>query len=288
MDMPVISLEQRYDMSEWVPEGFGTGDVSLIDKKLLWFIDLKYGQGKRVDAHENAQLKLYGLGALRAFEFLHEGIETVRMTIYQPRISNFSTFEMKAADLLRWADEELRPKALLAWEGKGEFTPGDHCQFCRGAHQCKALADKNMELARFEFLEANKLGAEEIAEILDAEDRFTSWLKSVTDYALDQAINHGVQWPGYKVVAGRANRKYLDELKVANKILNATELGPDDIYNTKVKGITELEKALGKKRFAELLSDLIHKPPGKPALVPESDNRPALNSAQAAAGEFQD
>ena len=58
------------------------------------------------------------------------------------------------------------------------------------------------------------------------------------------------------------------------------------IYERSLLGITAMEKAIGKKVFAEVLNDHIVKPSGKPTLVPEGDKRPALASAATAAEDF--
>jgi hypothetical protein len=282
---PVIFLEHTLDLTEYIPEGFGTGDVIILDHGVLELIDLKYGKGVKVNAENNKQLKTYGLGALRTFGFLFD-FDRVRLTIYQPRIGNFSTWEIETKALTTWATDELIPKAKLAWEGKGEYVAGDHCRFCKAAATCKALASKNMELAKYEFEDANKLTPAEISDILTRADDFKTWIKAVEEYALDQAVNHGAKFPGFKVVEGRSTRKYSDEILVAKK-LQATGLDVDDIYDMSVKGITAMEKILGKKRFADVLSDLIVKPPGKPTLVDLEDKRPELNSTAAAITDFE-
>jgi hypothetical protein len=286
MSNPIVFLETKLDLRAYAPESFGTGDVVLVGDGLLEMIDLKYGKGVRVEAVDNKQLKLYGLGALLAFGFLYD-ITTVRMTIYQPRIGNFSTWEMSTQDLLDWGDNELKPLAWQAWTGKGNRVAGDHCRFCKVAATCKALADKNLELAAYEFAPSEDLTPEDISDILARADQFEQWIKAVEDYALDQALNHGKEWPGWKLVEGRAVRKYADPTKVA-VTFNSAGLKEWEIYkDPEVRGITEMEKLLGKKRFSELVGDLIIKPQGKPTLALSTDKRAAWHSAQEAAKDFE-
>lgn len=280
----VIALEQKIDLTEFVPEGFGTTDSNIIADHILDVVDLKYGKGVPVSAEKNKQMMLYGLGALNAFELMYD-IDTVRMTIYQPRIDNVSTWEIGVQDLREWAEMELRPKAKLAFEGAGEFVAGKHCRFCKARGACKANADFNLVLAKYEFREADLLKEEEISDILDRMKMFTDWLNGVTDYALDQAVNHGKKWPGYKVVEGRSNRKYTNEEAVA-KALTDNGFKEDVIYEKSILGITKMEKAIGKDTFALLLNPLLIKPPGKPALAPLSDKRAEYHSSEAAAIEF--
>ena len=129
---PTVCVEQHVKMTRWVPECFGTCDCLLIGDGLLHVVDFKYGAGVPVSPEENTQMMLYALGAWQLFQSTDD-IQTVRMTIVQPRLNNLSSYEMEADELLRWAETEVRPKALLAYEGKGEFCAGEWCRFCKGA-----------------------------------------------------------------------------------------------------------------------------------------------------------
>jgi hypothetical protein len=115
---PVVLVEQRVDYSRWVRQGFGTSDALIIADGTLRIIDLKYGTGIAVSAEDNPQLKCYSLGALDLFDGIYD-IDTVSMTIYQPRRQNVSEWQISKKDLLAWADEVLKPMAELAWDGKG-------------------------------------------------------------------------------------------------------------------------------------------------------------------------
>jgi hypothetical protein len=281
----MILLEQKLDFSEWVPEGFGTGDVVIIADGILEIIDLKYGQGVPVSAEGNTQMRLYALGAISQYGLLYD-FDCIRMTIIQPRLDSISSNEISVSGLLKWGDEYVRPRAKLAMAGEGDMVPGDHCQFCKAKAQCRARAEKNLEMARFEFRKSELLTNDEIAEILAAAEELQKWAKDVQDYALDQAENHGVKFPGWKLVEGRSNRKYTDEAAVAEK-LKAEGYTPDVYYQPqKLLGITDMTSKLGKKLFESYLSDLIVKPAGKPALVPESDKRPEISSVASAIRDF--
>lgn len=277
-------LEQRLDFSDWVPSGFGTGDVVIISDDAIEVIDLKYGKGVPVSAEGNPQTRLYGLGAVKTYGMLYD-FSRVRMTIIQPRLDSISTEEMTVDELLTWADEHIKPRAALAIAGEGEFAAGDHCRFCKAKATCRARADKNLELAKYDFQESFLLSHDEIADVLARAEELAKWAKDVQEYALDQATNHGVKFPGYKLVEGRSVRKYADDEAVARAL---TEAGyaEDTIYTRSLLGITAMEKELGKKRFAELLNELIVKPAGKPTLVPESDKRPEINSTESAQADF--
>lgn len=280
----VLLLEQRLDYSLWVEGGFGTGDAVIVADGVMRIIDLKYGQGVEVSAHENTQMMLYALGAYNSFEMLYD-IKSIIMTIYQPRLRNYSSYEMSVVDLLTWADNVLAPTAKLAYEGIGEFKAGNHCRFCRAKHLCKALAEYNLEPTEPEMKPSELLNDEEIINILNRADSIKKWLSSVEEYAFAEALN-GKKWEGYKLVEGRSNRTYSDPDKVADTLINA---GIDQalIYEKKIKTITALEKDLGKKPFNEIVGDLIIKPVGKPTLVVESDKRSEWCQANNAASDFE-
>jgi len=226
-------------------------------------------------------MKLYGLGCYDEYDAFYD-LTTVKMTICQPRINNISSTEMSAVDLLAWAEDELKPKADTAWKGEGILVPGDHCKFCKVKATCTARAEQNITLLE-DFREEDKqltsshlLSPERIADVLNMTDEVKSWLKDIEEYALKQALE-GDKFPGYKLVEGRSNRIYADEKEVAATLAleNYTE---EQVFNKKLKGITDMEKLLGKKLFTQLLDSYIMKPPGKPTLVVETDKRTELNN----------
>ena len=271
---PFVLIEQRLDFSCYVPDGFGTGDCLIVADKLLHIIDFKYGLGVLVEAEENPQMMLYALGALRLFDALYD-IDTISMSIFQPRRENVSTWTITVAELEEWAEQTLRPKAELAFKGEGEFNPGPWCTFCKAAVKCRARAEEKLALARYEFAKPPLLTDEEIEDILSRLDDLTKWANEIAAYAQDAAINHGKQWTGFKLVEGRSIRKYTDETAV---VIAATAAGYRDIFKQSLIPITEMEKLMGKKTFAEVLGGLVIKPQGKPTLVPASDKRPAIHT----------
>lgn len=271
---PAVLIEQRLDFSKYVEEGFGTGDCVVISDGTLNIVDYKHGQGILVEADGNPQMMLYALGALELFDGIYD-IDTVSMTIYQPRRDNVSTYTVFKESLYQWADEILKPTAELAHAGNGEYQCGEWCQFCKAKHECRARAQRNMELARDDFKRPPLLEDDEIESILDRIDEFISWASDIKTYALQAALG-GKQWDGWKLVEGRSNRKYTDESAVAEA---ATAAGYTDIYRQSLITLTEMEKLLGKKKFAEVLGNLIVKPQGKTTLVPEGDKRPAISTS---------
>lgn len=281
-----IRFEQRLDFSDYVPEGFGTGDVVIIADDLLQVIDLKYGKGVGVSAEENPQIRLYGIGAYLEYSMLYD-IRRVRMTIIQPRLENISTEELTAEELLAWAEDTVKPLAQKAAAGEGDFCVGEHCRFCKARATCRARAEHNLELAKLEFEKPELLEDSEIGTVLRQADELAAWVKDVTDWAFDQALNHGKKWDGWKLVEGTSRRKYADQMKAMEALKEAGYKEEQILKEPELIGLTEMTKLVGKKNFDLILKGLVIKPEGKPTLVPESDKRPELNSAKQAQDDFK-
>jgi len=289
-----LLVEARLDYSDVAPGGSGTGDAVIVSDKYIEVIDLKYGVGVSVDVRDNPQLKLYGYGAYRSYSFMYD-FEAVAMTVYQPRLDNILTDSFSVDELVVWTKMVVMPAAQLAIKGEGDYSPGEHCDrfFCRARGDCKARAKENIRQAQGAFglgdtmtPSADRLTAEEIGRYLAQGRLYAAWYKNVEDYAYDQALNHGASYPGWKLVAGRSVRKIQDE-GAAEKALKAAGYKTNDYTTKKLKGITELEKLLG-KTLDTVLGALVTKPPGKPALVPEKDPRPELNDAAEAFKDMEE
>lgn len=313
---PLVMVEERLDYSYLVPDGFGTGDCVIIADGTLYVLDYKNGKGVFVSCDHNPQMMLYALGAYHAYGYLYD-IQKVSMTIIQPRLENISTFECTVDELLDWGESYVRPRAKLAFEGKGEQVPGDWCRFCRARCACKACAQEALALVKEEFLDLDTgvledeqrcdcleetdatasfdpdtsaptfkspalLTKTDIEQMLPTLNRIESWIEAIFAYVSSEAINHGVTWAGYKVVEGRSKRQFLDTKSV---VAAAQKAGYTDIYKTELISLTEFEKLMGKKKFQEVLGEYVVKPPGKLSLVPDSDPREAVD-LQTASDEF--
>lgn len=275
-----LLIEQKLDFSRWVPSGFGTGDAVIIGDDTLHIIDFKYGKGVKVSAEDNSQMLLYAAGALDVFGALYD-FDKITTHIYQPRISNVSESTITVSALEDWLETVVKPKADLASKGEGDPRPGDWCRFCKIRAKCKARADFDIASAKASGFDTdpNLLDKEDIESILPMLDELQSWIKDLSQYALDQALD-GVKYRGFKVVEGRSNRKVVDDKGLIDAL---HKMGyEDDVIMTKPKlqTITALEKAVGKKMFTGIAMPYIDKPKGKPTLVPESDKRPEYSSAE--------
>jgi hypothetical protein len=285
---PYVDLERRVDFSRFVPEGYGTADVVVLAGGVLHVIDLKYGKGVPVAAEGNPQLMLYAVGAVEGYGILFDFAD-VEMTIMQPRLGATSGFSLSREELLAWASDYVAPRAGLAAAGEGEYAPSDGaCRFCRARPVCRARADAALAAAREDFALPPALSVEEVAGLLPRLPGVEAWAKDVQEWALGQARDNGVAFAGYKLVEGRSVRRIPDAFAAETVLKDAGYPKRDYLKPTELKGVTDLERLLGKPRFAEMLGGLVVRPPGKPVLVPDSDRRPALGSAQGAAEDFKD
>ena len=283
----IVLLEQRVDFSPWVPDGFGTCDCIIIQDDTLTIIDYKYGQGVAVSATDNPQMKLYALGAMNDYGIAMD-VKKVELHIYQPRLNNISTDNLTVEELMAWAEETVKPTAEKAIKGKGKYAPGEHCRFCQHGGKCRALTKLCTEYLDTHGLRVALpvLAPHEVADVLRMEPMVTLWLKKVKEQALTTLMN-GEELPGYKLVEGKlGNRKWADELQVSVTLITAGYTR-EDITETKLLSPSQMDKAIGKKKVAELLDGLIERAPGAPTIAPITDKRPAYDRLAEAQKDFE-
>ena len=286
-DDAVILLEQRVDFSPWVPDGFGTCDCIIIQGETLTIIDYKYGQGVPVSAVDNPQMKLYALGALNDYGIAYD-VTKVEMHIYQPRLNNVSDCSLMVEDLLEWAENTVKPIAAKAAKGEGDYAAGEHCRFCPHAGKCRELTRTCTEYVETHSLRVAVpvLAPHEVAEVLRMEPLISLWIKRVKDQALTTLLEGG-EIPGYKVVEGKlGNRKWKDDWKVLDALIQQGYKS-EEITETKLLSPAAMDKAIGKKKVAELLTDHIDRSPGAPTVVPETDKRSAYDRVAEAIKDFE-
>lgn len=276
-EKPHVYLEVKVDLSDWIPDGFGSADCIMIGGDKLLVVDYKHGKGVKVSAEHNPQMQLYALGAWKKYSLIYP-IKRVKMMIFQPRLSvNPEVWEESVEELLAFG-QEAKEKAVLAISGSGEYNPGEEqCRFCRARQQCRARADYNIEMA---FGNVGKLPPlltdAEVGEYLAKGEDVASWLKDLQDYALKTCLAGG-EIPGYKAVEGRGSREWTDQAE-AFKALVAGGIPEEIMYERKALTLAALEKVVGKKEFGLIAGDYIRKAPGKPTLVKASDKREAISN----------
>lgn len=275
----VLHLEQRVDLSKWVPGSFGSSDCIIVSDNLLEVADLKAGKGIPVDAVGNPQIRLYALGALAKYQHLYD-FDRVRYSIIQPRLDSMSDETLTVDELLQWAEEVVVPAAKLAWAGQGDFQPGSWCRFCAAKAICSARVAEAMKLFRYGLESPGVIPDEQIPEILATLDLAEAWISDIRTYAESQALR-GQKWQGYKLVRGkRPNRKWSDPEEVKAQLLRAG-YGLEQFEKHELRPPGEVEKTLGKTAFRALLDGLVSQGDGKLTLVPESDKRQEYSAADA-------
>lgn len=280
---PYIAIEKRLDLTAYIPDGFGTADCVMIGERTLHIIDLKYGKGVPVSAENNEQLMIYALGALEAYKMLF-AIDTVKISIVQPRIDNTNSSEYTVKELMEFGDK-VKHYADIAIKGDGEQSPGDWCRFCRARQQCRARADKNIELAFDIDKKPPLITNEEVGEYLRKGEDVAKWLSELQDYALAECLA-GRDVDGYKAVEGRGSRAWTDMDAAFEAI---TEDGTDEamLYERKPLTLAQVEKLMGKAHFADVAGEFVVKSPGKPTLVPSTDKREAITNKISANEAFK-
>lgn len=282
--VPYVAVEKRINYSAYAPEGFGTVDCLMIGGETLFVNDFKYGKGVAVSAENNPQMKLYALGAYLEYSFLYP-IKEIRLAIVQPRLNSISEFTLTVDELLAWG-EEIKPIAQKAFNGEGEFVPGEHCKFCRAKAQCRARAEQFSALADFTALKPPLLTDEEVGQMIEKGQHVEAWIKSLKEYALAQCLK-GNEIPGWKAVEGRGSRDYVDQ---DTAFAHLKENGIDEalLYDRVPLTVAKIEKVLAKKEFKSLLEEpgLIKKSVGKPTLAPITDKRAAVTNSPDAASDF--
>lgn len=284
-----VFVEQRLSIFKEF-DVFGTADCLIVTPDgVIHVIDLKYGRGILVDADENTQLTLYGIGALE-FDWLSSvPVHTVKVHIVQPRRSNLVSKTYSVEELGVWAKEN-QDKVRRAFVGTDDATPGTHCKWCPIKGSCRERAEMNLKLAAFDFDDAEPkcksiegLSEGELVEIFLAIPTFRAWLDAVEEEVATRARDHQVE--GLKWVAGRSARKVLDE-DLAAEILR--EQGVDPYKPASLLGIGEIEKALKLKGLTieGVLGKLVEKVRGKNALVSVTDKRDAVTPDASAAEDF--
>ena len=278
----VLLVEQRVDLSDFVPDSFGSSDAILIFANMLKVYDLKYGRGVRVSAKGNPQMRLYALGALWGPGETYS-IDAVAMTIIQPRLNAVSGETLTVQELAQWTAEVLVPAARQAYTGEGDFVPGDHCEFCRAKATCRALAEFTQRVTT--AYGDGALSADEIAAVLPKLPVIESWIAGIRGRA-QEMLEHGETVPGWKLVEGRSTRRIRNEAE-ARRILSEAGFQSADYDKTELRGITDLTRLVGgAKVFNTLLGELVEKQPGKPALAPADDPRKDYSPAVSAEASF--
>lgn len=277
---PLVFTERRVSFGAYVPDGFGTADCVILAGDTVHIVDYKHGKGVAVSATDNPQLKLYALGVIAEFSLLYS-FKTVEMVIVQPRNGGISEFTMTVDDLIAWGENEVKPKAQMAFTDNAEFHAGDWCKFCRARQGCKARSEQYSAL--HVFAESNQdprmMSLSDLGNYLSCAKSLKAWADDLEAYALEECLK-GHDVPGWKAVHGRTSRSFSDQ-DAAFQVLIDSGISESVLYERKPLTLAQTEKAIGKAQFKELVNDFVVTTAGKPTLAPESDKREAIKELSA-------
>jgi hypothetical protein len=293
-----IIPEQRLSLEHVYKGMFGTADAQVLceSAKTLWIWDLKYGQGLAVHPEENEQAMIYSLGSLGPNPL--SWVENVNIGIVQPRHRDggVMVWETSKKYILEWKNDVLVPGAKATEAPDAPLVPGDkQCRWCAAKAVCPALLGQSLEVAQVAFKD---IVPQEVPTLtfpnpmdMTPEERakVATLLTALDDYKasfftyLQELAERGDNTPGWKLVRGKANRKWKSEALVINQLEGV--LG-DLLWEKKLLSPAKLEKIKGIDKKA--LAALWETPEGKITLAPESDKRPAVVPAALNPFNFDD
>ncbi len=265
-----IFIEDKIDLTEFIPDGGGTNDFVILTDYFIEVIDLKYGRGVAVSAINNTQLRLYGVGSVFRHK-LNYHMKEIKMTIVQPRIGNISSDEISVEELEHWAYTEVTEKAKMAYAGEGELNPGSWCKWCKFKPKCRAVYEQNIKLAKLEFQDPDEITEDEIRKIFEKREEIISWIDSINSHVMSKLMRKE-PFGDYKLVKGRSTRKIVNPEKVIEILDKEYD---ESLYMTapKLLGITAIEKLVGKKNIDSKIGQFIEKTDSKPTIALLSDSR---------------
>lgn len=292
---PTVAVERKVDLSSYAPKSFGKSDCIIVGGDTIHVIDFKYGKGVPVEAENNPQLMLYGLGALEAYRLFYNPTKVI-LTIFQPRADGDTVKEwtIDRDKLIDWGVFTVRPAAEKAFKGEGEFCGGDWCRFCRAAKTCRARSGQYTALEDFGSPNSKSetgtlpkpplLSDAEVGEVLQKAIALDKWVTDLKDYALSACLA-GKEIPGWKAVEGRSSRSW-DNQDDAFKVLSTGGIDETVLWHREPYTVAQIEKELGKKAFNDLVGTHVVKSPGKPTLAQESDKREAITLKPSVTEDF--
>lgn len=282
-----VFIEHRFNLAKLNPPGpmFGTSDCTIWHEgsRHLDVNDYKHGAGVAVDATENSQLMTYALGAVVE---IGKRPDTIRVTITQPRGHHpegiIRSYDFGWDELIAFK-EELFEAARRTEEEDAPLVPGEWCRFCPAHATCPAKREQANLVAAGAFDVAPPAGAlpdpgdigdEQLQFIMANAGQVMDWLRAVEAHVMAR-LERGEEFPGYKLVEGRSNRRWKDE-EAVDKYLRGRGLKKGERYVSKLVSPAQAEKLLKPLEGPDLPERFWEKPEGKLKLVPEADKRPAI------------
>ncbi len=283
----IIKVEQRIQI---VDGCFGTSDCNMaIPFTKLIVYDYKHGAGVPVDVEDNDQMKCYAVGALNEYEKIAGSSEmnVIELVIVQPRANHkdgpVRRWETTREQILKFK-REIEISISYCKDDNPTFDTGDWCRWCPAKHKCPELFENTNEIAKaaFDVVDTGEdtlvaMTDEQMLKVLDNADTIKGFLKAVQAHA-QARLEGGDSLGDYKLVRGRATRKWCDQQLVADHFQD--QLGVDDLYTRKFVSPAQMEKVLKKKGVCKTVKDakaaifgMVDPGEGKLSLAPGHDKR---------------
>jgi hypothetical protein len=263
------ATETRVGFGDFLPDVFGSTDLLGRVGRRAIILDWKFGSGVAVDAEENDQLMFYAAAAMRTPEvqWIFDDCDEIECIIVQPpsvkrwvtttqRIKEFET-DLKAA-----VKESSKPDAPL--------FAGDHCRWCAAKPTCPLMTGA---VERTLHAQIDILDVAQIASYLKKADTLEQWIADLRGLA-HQVLEVGKPIPGYKLVAKRATRQWVDEDQALVAMMNEG-LPEDELLVSKIVSPAQAEKIL-KKHGKQLPANQVVAVSSGSTMVEDSDPRPAV------------
>jgi len=260
-ELMLFKAEVRVDFGDFIPGVFGSVDVlGKIGNRAI-ILDWKFGDGVIVEAEENMQLMFYAAAARRSQPWAFEGVTEVELVIIQPPMikrwvttrARISRFEDQLFDAVQQA---VKPDAAL--------KSGEHCRWCTAKPVCPILTGAVDRAVKVQF---DALDKQQIGIYLQQADLLDGWITGLRELA-QRALDNGQVIPGYKLVAKRGTRKWLDEDKARVALIEAGLKDPDVT--------TLVSPAVAEKKLKKLPDGLTVSVSSGNTMAPDSDPRPAI------------
>ena len=260
------AVETVVGFGAYLPGVFGSADLLGRLGNRAVVLDWKFGDGVAVSAEENEQGLFYAAAAMRTPEtaWVFEGAEEIEIVIVQPpMVKRWVTTPKRVKEFERSLKRAVKASTMP----DAAIVVGDHCRWCAAKPLCPKMTGA---VDRAVKVQMENLPAETIGAYLGNADLLEDWIKDLRALAMTM-MEAGTKVPGYKLVAKRSVRKWLDESKAADALV---ALGVDPMKQELVSP-AQAEKLLKPLKQA-LPDDLVASVSSGTTFAPESDPRPEV------------
>lgn len=282
-------IEDRFDLHEKLNMyGFVDFWAVYISRRGLRtgvIVDLKTGYHE-VTPEKNLQLLYYACAFRKFFRDNNKDLDRVRVAICQPTKGE-GTVEESWSEVtytnkqLDTAEKRFMKAAhAILVKKNGKLKAGDHCMWCRGKAVCptyvRSIETKTslaiIQPKEVSFPKPEHLSPEQLGKIVLHADEMIKALQGCKSYVY-RTHAQGKRYPEIKVIEVKGRRAWIRDVKQIEETLKKHKL--KDIYQEKLKPLTQIEKQLKKLKKENVLGSLVNQG-SRAMIVPESDPRPEM------------